>query len=412
LRRAVLSAGAGLLEELVSGIGCGRRSEALICSCGAKMESRGLKTKKLLTILGELSFSRSMFECPLCGEVCIPGDEELDVVSTSRSPGVRRMEARAGSRSTFKEGRDDLRVYAGIEVSAKDVERVAEKTGEEIARWLAEEREEILAAEIPIRPEKTIPVMYVSYDGTGIPMVPAALAGRKGKQKDGSSKTREVKLGCVFTQTGVNEKGFAVRDPDSTSFIGGIETAETFGEWIYAEALRRESHKANKVVVLGDGALWIRGIAEMHFPQALQIVDLYHAREHVSDLCKLLFKDKEKQIIHHRIRWWTDLDAGRVEKIAGEAKLKLPEDLKAKELAEKQIAYLENNKERMRYKDYRTQGLFVGSGVIEAGCKTVVGQRLKQSGMEWSVDGANAIISLRCAALSGRLEDFWESRCA
>ena len=95
-------------------------------------------------------------------------------------------------------------------------------------------------------------------DGTGVPMVPSEVEGRKGKQPDGSAKTREVKLGCVFTQTSTDDKGFPVRDPDSSSFIGAIETVDFFSNRIEAEAVRRGLYEAEKVVVLGDGAVWIR----------------------------------------------------------------------------------------------------------------------------------------------------------
>jgi len=376
------------------------------------MESKGLKSKALLSILGPVSWSRSMFVCPSCGETRYPGDEELDVVGTTRTPGLRRMMARAGSQSTFKEGCEDLKVYAGITVSPKDVERVAETIGEQMEQWSKREREELVSQEAPERTEKSIPILYLCYDGTGVPMIKNEVKGRKGKQPDGSARTREVKLGCVFTQTATDAEGFPVRDPDSTTFAGAIESVEPFGWRMYAEAIRRGLHSAEKVVVIGDGARWIKGLAELHFPEALQIVDLYHAREHVSDLCKLLFDSDEKKVIRGRLRWWTDLDDGKVEKIMAEARGKLPANLELRDKAEKEIAYLENNKDRMRYADFRAQGLFVGSGVIEAGCKTVVGKRLKQSGMEWSFRGANAIISLRCMMKSGRLEDYWESRCA
>lgn len=126
LRAAVLSAGAKVLAGLLEGIGSGRRDREILCECGTRMGSQGLKDKEFLTILGPVRYSRSMFQCPVCKASRYPGDEELDIVGTSRSPGLRRMMARAGSQSTFKEGRDDLKVYAGLEVSAKDVERVAE----------------------------------------------------------------------------------------------------------------------------------------------------------------------------------------------------------------------------------------------------------------------------------------------
>ena len=412
LRAAVLLCGAKILSGLLERIGSGRRPERIVCTCGTPMESHGLKEKELLTILGTVPYSRSMFQCPICQATRYPGDEVLDVVETTRSPGLRRMMARAGSKSTFKEGRDDLKVYAGIEVSAKDVERVAEGIGYQMEVWSRQEREGILRQSESLRPDNTLPILYISYDGTGVPMTKGELIGHKGKQVDGSAKTREAKLGCVFTQTTTDGKGFPVRDPESTSFVGAIESAEPFGWRIYGEALRRGLLKAQRVVVLGDSAEWIKNLAQMHFPEAMLIIDLYHAREHVSELCKLLFRSNEKRIGQQRIRWWTDLDSGKVEKIIFQARQKLPQDLEAKKKAETEIHYLEKNKEYMRYAEFRAQGLFVGSGVVEAGCKTIVGQRLKQSGMEWSLRGANAILSLRCIILSGRFEDFWESRMA
>jgi hypothetical protein len=404
LRAAVLSRGAKLLEGLLKGIGCGRRPERVVCACGALMESHGRKTKELLTILGPASYARSMFRCPACNATRYPGDEALDVVGTTRSPGLRRLMARAGSQSTFKEGRDDLRIYAGIEVSPKDVERVAETIGQQMEAWSEKERGELTAP-----PEvKAPPTLYVAYDGTGVPMTKAELAGRKGK--DGPAHTREAKLGCVFTQTTTDAKGFPVRDPDATTFVGAIETAETFGGRIYGEAVRRGLLHAQRVVVLGDGAEWIRTIADLHFPQATVIIDLYHAREHVAELCKNLFGIDEQQVRQQRIRWWTYLDQGKVEKILVQAQQKLPQNAEARKKAEGELHYLEKNKHRMRYAEFRARGLFVGSGVVEAGCKTVIGQRLKQSGMEWSLRGANAIIALRCIMKSNRFEDYWESR--
>lgn len=315
--------------------------------------------------------------------------------------------ARAGSSTTFKEAREDLKIYAGVEVSAKDVERVAEGIGADMKAWSEKEADKAAVA-----PDQPVPILYISYDGTGVPMTKGELEGRKGKQTDGSAKTREVKLGCVFTQTTVDEKGRPVRDPESTTFTGAIETAEEFGWRIYGEASRRGLEKAGRVVVLGDGAEWIKNLAGTHFPGATQIIDLYHAKEHVAGLCKILFAGDQKRMLKHRIRWWTCLDYGEVGKIIHQAGKKLPIGLEAKKEALAEIAYLRKNKERMRYKDYRAQGLFVGSGVVEAGCKTVIGQRLKQSGMEWSVRGANAITALRCVIKSGRFEDYWGSRAA
>ena len=412
LRMAVLACGAKVLAGMLTEHGSGRREEAVLCRCGRRMESQGVRGKELLTILGPVAYERSRFQCPSCQATRYPGDEALDVVGTTRSPGLRRMMARAGSQSTFKDGRDDLRIYAGLDVSAKDVERVAERIGQEMESWSERERQEILSRDPHPEPEKDIPVMYVSYDGTGVPMTRPELAGVKGKQPDGTAKTREAKLGCVFIQTSVDEEEFPVRDPDTTSFVGAIETADAFGWRMYGEARRRGLTKAQRVVVLGDGAEWIKNLAEMHFPKAILIIDLYHAREHVSNLCRILFGSNEKKLGRQRLRWWADLDAGKVEIIIRQARRHLSDDPELKKSAEAEIHYLEKNTERMRYAQFRAQGLFVGSGVVEAGCKTIIGQRLKQSGMEWTRRGANAIIALRCVMKSNRLDDYWESRAA
>jgi len=405
LRAAVLSAGAHLLEKMVNGIGSGRRGEPLLCSCGARMKSKGLRKKCILTVLGMITIRRSRFECPDCGNSRYPADEALGVVGTSFSPGVRRLMARAGSKDTFKEGCDDLKVYADIAVTAKDVERVAEDVGRRVDEWERNERKKlVLNLGEPTR-NKDIPLLYVSYDGTGVPMVPWEVAGRKGKQSDGSSKTRETKLGCVFTQTATDDKGRPVRDDNSTTFVGAIENAESFGWQIYGEAMDRGLERAKKVVIIGDGARWIWNLADTHFGGAIQIVDLYHARQHLYELVKILAVEGEKT--KYQIKWLTALDEGNVEKIVKEASDLLPRSGKRRKGAKREINYFKNNKRRMRYADFRKQDLFVGSGVVEAGCKTIIGKRLKQSGMEWTVRGANSIIALRCAYLSNRMEDFW-----
>jgi hypothetical protein len=254
--------------------------------------------------------------------------------------------------------------------------------------------------------------MYIGMDATGVPVVKAETVGRRGKGEDGESKTRDVKLGCVFTQTGVNEKGLPVRDEDSTSYVGAIEGPEPFGNRLYAEALRRGLEKAQQVNVLGDGAPWIWNLAEEHFYGATQIIDLYHAREHYWNVARSVL-GTDADILNQ----WTDarrkeLDQGKVERVIEAIRNLCPSSETQEKVLKGESAYFEKNMERMRYAEFRRQGLFVGSGVVEAGCRTVIGQRLKQSGMHWTVKGANRIIALRCCVMSGRWEDFWEYRTA
>jgi hypothetical protein len=412
VRDAALAAGAPVLEDLLRDVGVGRRQDAVRCRCGAVMQSTGTVPKRVCTLLGPIRFERSRYECPRCGKTRYPGDEELGIERTSRSPGVQRQVARLGAKEPFREVALDMRELAGVSVSRKDCERIAEGVGQDL-EWhdkLERDRLRFLEPPTPEAP-KSIDTLYVEFDGTGVPMVPTEVAGRKGKRTE-VAKTREAKLGCVFTQTAFDEKGRPIRDPASTSFTGAIESAVPFGWRIYSEAVRRGLFEAQRVVVITDGAKWIQNLVRTHFPGATHVIDLYHAREHLVGLCTLLFDRDLKRLNLHKDRWWELLDQGHIETLVDQARACLPKDPRAGKDARTAIAYFEHNKDRMRYAAFKAQGLFLGSGVIEAGCKTVVGQRLKQSGMEWTVRGANAIIALRCAAASGRTEDYWESRAA
>jgi hypothetical protein len=247
-------------------------------------------------------------------------------------------------------------------------------------------------------------------DGAGVPVVKAEAERRAGKIEGQPAHTREAKLGCVFTQTATDREGRPVRDEDSTTYTGGIETAEEFGLRIYTEAWRRGWSRAKKKAVLGDGAVWIWNLADRHFPGAIQIVDLYHARQHLWELSAKLFPADQQS----RKRWMARSLHQR-ERGKTEAAVKTLRDLRpasaelAKTVSDEADCF-ERNAERMRYPAFRAQGLFVGSGEVEAGCKEAIGSRLKRSGMFWTVRGANAIVALRSCRLSGRFEDYWESR--
>lgn len=413
IRAAVLEAGAKVLETLLGDVGVGRRDTPVRCTCGGVMYSTGVREKSVQTLLGTLRFARSQYRCPNCGKRRCPGDEELGIEHTSRSPGVQRQVARLGAKEPFREVAKDLRELAGVGLSRKDAERIAEGIGEDLERWDKADRERLRFAEPPA-PEspKTIDTLYIEFDGTGVPMVPEEVRGRQGKQPDGSAKTREAKLGCVFTQTTFDEDGRPIRDPATTSFTGAIESAAPFGWRIYAQAVRRGLFEAQRLVVITDGAKWIQNLVQTHFPGATHVIDLYHAREHLVDLCRLLFDRDLKRLNRYKDRWWDLLDEGDVETLVDEARAFLPKDPKAGKDARTAIGYFDHNKDRMRYARFKAQGLFLGSGVIEAGCKTIVGQRLKLSGMQWTVRGANAVIALRCAEASGRTQDYWDARAA
>lgn len=405
--RAAHQGGAGVLSTLLSHWQRHAPREIIHCECGGRMSSRGRRAKRLLSTLGRTPWSRPFYQCPQCHRTRFPDDERLDVVKTTYSPGVRRLMARAGSHSDFESAAQDLHCYAQLQIEPREIERVAEEVGREVEQWLSAQQAQVLsAAPGPQSVPGVQPKLYVSFDGTGIPMRKAELVGRLGKQPDGSARTREAKLGCVFTQTGLDQKGRPQRDPQSTTYVGAIESSTLFGWRIYAEALRRGLEQAKEVVALTDGARYNRTIVQTHFPQAVHIVDLFHAYEHLNAIAHLFWGQQVKAP-----KAWRDwLEAGDIRRLIRKAGKQLPPSAQAKKALLKELGYFEGNAAHMRYAQFRSKNFFVGSGVIEAGCRTVVGVRLKQSGMRWSTRGANAILALRCCILSGRFEDFWASR--
>jgi len=239
-----------------------------------------------------------------------------------------------------------------------------------------------------------------------VPMMPKELEGRPGRQPDGSAKTREIKLGCVFTQTHTDPDGHPVRDWNSSTYVTSFCPSDDFGGLVRSEAVRRGLARARRTVVLADGAPWVWELARVNFPAALQILDFYHAADHLHALAEALHGE-DSPAAHRRFsRWKRRLLKEGVPRILREAK-SLQAHAARPDNAERELAYIRTHRHRMRYPDFRRQGLFIGSGAVEAGCKTVVAARAKQSGMRWSLPGAHNLLALRALLLSHRLDAFY-----
>jgi hypothetical protein len=411
VRSALHQAGAAALSKLLRFPAPTADQRTLPCDCGHQAHYRELRTKSVLTAVGTAEVSRPYFLCPHCHTGQFPADVELDIEHTDFSPGVRRMQAVVGHEAPFDHGRQQMKLLANLEVTTKAVERTAEAIGENIAAHEQVEIQRAMQLDLPIVIGKPVPILYVQMDGTGVPVVKKETVGRAGKTQGQPAHTREVKLGCVFTQSSWDEEGYPIRDPDSTTYTGAIETAEEFGKRIYREAWNRGWSRAEKKVVMGDGAEWIWNLAEPYFPGAIQIVDLFHARQHLWELARRLHpNDEAAQKAWMKVHQRRLLDKGKIEKLVCALRAIVSSNVEVAEKLHTEAAYFERNTERMRYPKFRRQHLFVGSGVIEAGCKTVIGSRLKRSGMFWTVRGANSIIALRCCHLNARFEDYWAAR--
>jgi len=406
-------AGAAALSRLLQFAAPPAEKRSIACSCGQQAHYRELRSKPVLTAVGPVEVWRPYYLCSHCHHGQIPADVELDIENTEFSPAVRRMHALVGQQAPFDHGREQMKVLAGLEVTTKAVERTAEAIGSDIAEREQRQIQEAVQLDLPIGVGEPVPILYVQMDGTGVPVVNKETAERSGKMDGQPAHTREAKLGCVFTQTNCDPQGYPIRDPDSTTYTGAIETAEEFGKRLYLEAWKRGWGRAASKVVMGDGAEWIWNLAGEHFADATQIVDLYHARQHLWEVARKLHPhDDVHQKAWMKVHQKRLLDKGKIEKLVHSLRSIRTATAEVAEKIRTEADYFQRNKERMRYPQFRRQHLFVGSGVIEAGCKTVIGSRLKQSGMFWTVRGANAILALRCCHLNGRFEDYWEARRA
>jgi hypothetical protein len=407
MRTALTAAGARLLEAVLACDGDGYDGPHAKCASGHPALYAGRRAKAITTVLGPVRVLRAWYHCAECAHGFAPRDEQLGTAGASLSPGLREMIARAGAEIPFGKAAALIKDLAGITVSAKTAERSAEASGAAARAATRAEAAALRAREvIPMPPPGPVPdMLYVEVDGTGVPVRPGETDGRQGKAEDGIARTREVKLARFFTVSALDDDGNPVMDPGSSSYVATFDGKDALAELAEAEYLRRGGDHFRQVVAIGDGAAWIWTMAEKLYPHATHIVDIWHAREHLADLAAhLAFITPDPD---HWLQDRSDeLDAGNIQAIIAAARQYSLEGVKAGELGKK-LGYFERNAHRMRYAHFRKLGMFTGSGAIEGGCKAIVVQRTKQSGMHWTTAGAADIIALRCQHASGRWDELW-----
>jgi hypothetical protein len=403
----MLKLGGGMLGQLLAA-DPGYRGPRVDCGQGHDAEFVAYRDKIIDTVLGPVTLTRAWYHCADCRHGLAPRDAELGVAGQSMSPGLAAMTDLAAADGPFAKASRMLETMAGVHLTAKRVERSAEASGTAAAAAVRDQATAITARMlVPLPPSPLPDKLYACIDGTGVPMTSRETAGRDGKGADGRARTREIKLAVFFTQDKLDGDGHPVRDRDSSSYIATFEPAHVFADLVKAEGIRRGADHVRQFTILGDGAAWIWNIASSKFPEATQIVDLYHAREHLHDLARQLefmLGDRKDEWLAARL---ADLDYGDIDGICRAARAYPLEGIK-KDERDTALGYFENNAPRMRYHWFRQCGLFTGSGVVEASCKTIIGQRLKSSGMHWTVNGASAIATLRCHQASCPDDRIWK----
>lgn len=402
-RRRALHLACEIVQSTLNADHCDYTGSTCECPrCGGPARYRGRRPKTQVTALGEMTTERAYYLCDRCNVGFCPRDRVLGMSRGSLSAGLTHMVGMAAAMVSFQESDELLRELAGITVGAKMIERAAEALGRNI---ISDEQGVVTPGEAQQA------TMYVGMDGTGTPMRTEALHGRAGKQPDGTAKTREAKLVTIWTAEHKDQNGIPVRDPGSVSYNAAIESAamsdtdvdvSPFAQRVRRESTRRGVDMATRVVAIGDGARWIWNLVEEEFPGAIQIIDLYHAKGSLSEVAKAIFGVDSEYGAQWGKQRRDELEAGNTDAILAALEPYLKTHKEARVCSE----YIRANRHRMRYPEFRRRGLCTSTGVVEAGCKRVVGARLKRAGMHWTLDGANAIIALRCFLLSGRYHDY------
>jgi hypothetical protein len=356
------------------------------------------------SIFGFFTLERDYYHHPGKQQGHYPADAALGLEGSS-TPALARLVCLEGAdEASYQKAQEHLKETGGIAISARQIQRLVQSVGPGAQAW--QEREAL----VPLPGTQRAAIMYLSGDASGVPMRPEELEGRAGKAPDGKAKTRMANLGCVFTQHQVDDEGRPIRDPNSTTYVSTLGPIEEFGPLLRQEAIRRGLALAVFVVLLIDGAEGLANMGRLCFPNAFQIVDFYHAMEHARKVLTALLGSKEHPDFKKRLgRWARQLLRDKVEELIATTRKECAGTARA-DAVEKELGYFLRNVERMRYGTFRSRGFFIGSGVIEAGCKTVIGARCKQSGMFWGIPGAENILALRCIRASRRLDEFWKMR--
>lgn len=352
------------------------------------------RSRQVTTLCGPITLRRAYYVHPQGGRY--PLDELLGL-HDQYTPAVTQLMCWAGAMdSSFEQASQTLQRFAGLSIPSRQIPRIVQHFASHAAKWTE--------TRLSPQPPKPVPILNIQADMTGIPMRPEELKDIKGKQPDGSAKTRQIKVGCVFTQS-LDSKGQPQRDPLSSTYVSTFGDVADLSKMLYSEAIKAGYATAQTTVFLGDGAEWIWNMVADRFRDAVQIVDFYHACEHLHALCQTLEPDPNRGNALFRT-WRRRLKNNGLPRIMQEA-VQLAARLgrsRRKTVAE-QLPYFRNNASRMTYRTFRRKGYFIGSGAVEGACRHIVCQRTKLSGMRWLRSGAADVLTFRCLIKSNLFDN-------
>jgi hypothetical protein len=314
------------------------------------------------------------------------------------TPCLQELICFIGMQHTYAASYKIFKKLLDIDVTAKQIERVCTFYGKKLYEIQS-------AIGIPyIKSSKKADVLYVLIDGSFVPIRNTSLQKNDLDFVKGKDSWKEVKLARLIEGRhivkGISKDRNYVSHSDYLAHLGNREP--------FLEQLRQsiDNRKFDKMVFVGDGAKWIWNWVEDTFTQSTQILDFFHAMEHISDHSKIFFQEEQTRkdwVELQQTRLLSDqvkevLDELETELVIGQSKV-------AQESLSNLKTYINENQNRMLYKTYKKQGLEIGSGAIESAHRTIIQQRAKLSGQRWTMEGVQSILSLRATYHSGRWEE-------
>lgn len=407
--------------------------------CGHEQDLVGYRTKQVLTMMGKVEFKRAYYQCQrgkdeeqqqLCGQGRSPADQVWGIDQRRTTPGVQEYISYLCARLTFEEAAETFSRLLPLSISARQALSLMEPVGKAVAQ----QEENVLKAffeqasrkqsspeeQKELRLPKKIERLYIEMDGIMERLRRGTVAMEVVEEKRKGDVYRELKVGTIFEAERGRERSELAPEvwvdtpkQNSMRYVARRTAKGDFDQLLYGLARQAGLEQAKQIVVLGDGAAWIWKLAAEHFAGAVQIVDLYHAQQHLWQVARAVYEPQTETAAVWAKQACDLLVQGKIEElVTAIAALPpiAPEPGESRSVPEKAADYFTTNAERMRYPTFRAQGMHVGSGIAEAACKTVVATRLKRSGMRWTPAGLDALLPLRTCVLNHTYDEFWEGQ--
>lgn len=376
--------GAAVVEQLLPSLagresyeGCSRE-----CGCGRKAKFMGYRKRGVGTLYGVVEVERAYYYCKHCHSGTAPWDGRQGLTERLWTGRVKALVVQVAARLPYRESVDLLEELVGLRIEDSSADEVMCEVGTRLRAEQAALMEGFESGEITPLVARAPKRLYVGMDGTSAHI-------------DGS--WHEVKTGVVY-EARPNEQG--IDEAEGAVYVAAQEPAEPFGARLYMAAAQAGVQVAGETVVIGDGAEWIWHLADHHYLGATQVLDLWHACEHIHALARAYYgeaSERGARWAQEHCRKLKQCGPGKLLRALRRMTPKTPEQREAVRL---ETGYFTRNKQRMQYPQFCRRGMMIGSGPVEAACKVVVGQRLKGAGMRWSTKGADAVLAARTALLS------------